>query len=276
MKRLLLTFSCLLISTAGQGAEPAVWQDPLTGMDFIRIPPGCMQIGTNKKTRPKVDDFWYHIGFKDSLSADEMPRHKICVSAFWLGRNEVRRQDWHAVMGGDSPSAENAAVPVGNVSWEQAQEFARKLSERSAGTARYRLPTEAEWEYACRAGSDKEEPIPYTSEMVGKAWHNTAGLRLLAPKPVGELPPNPFGLNDMLGNVWEWVEDAYSPAAYRQHAVQDPVYRGPADGKNRVIRGGGYRSEPLKTRCGARGHYAGAGSLPQIGLRLVRIEEAKQ
>ncbi len=266
-----------LLSINVMAGESSTWTEPLTGMSFVRVPGNCYQMGTHKPIPPKIDDFWKHLGFAGSLSADEIPRHKVCIGALWIAQNEVRWQDWHKVMGGTAlPEKEN--LPAANMSWQEAHSFTEKLRELSPGKKPYRLPTEAEWEYACRGGDDMSKETPYTSEMIGAAWHNAPGLRLTEPKPVGELPPNKFGLNDMLGNVWEWVADAYEEKAYRQHALYDPLVAKVTQGKPdlRVIRGGSFRSEPVNMRCAKRGKYPVDQALPQIGLRLVfREVEAK-
>ena len=176
--------------------------------------------------------------------------------------------------GGDLPAGKED-FPVTGVTWHQAKIFAERLSNESTDSSRFRLPTEAEWEYACRAGDSVDE-VAYTSEAVGRAWHNTAGLRLSEAKPGGEFPPNRFGLHDMLGNVWEWAEDVYEPDAYRRHALHNPirqVSRGESAAVPRVIRGGSFRSEPTDMRCANRSRYDANSSLQQIGLRLVRKEK---
>jgi formylglycine-generating enzyme required for sulfatase activity len=253
--------------------EWETWKEAKTAMIFVAIPKGCFEMGTAKPLPPKFGDLWFHLEFKGSLSPDEMPRHKVCVDGFWLGQDEVRWREWHAVMGGDPPAGKED-LPVIGITWHQAKIFAERLSAESPDNSRFRLPTEAEWEYACRA-SDPVDEIAYTSEAVGRAWHNTAGLRLNEAKPVGELPPNKFGLQDMLGNVWEWVEDAYLADAYKQHDLYNPLQHSAdreAPDTPRVIRGGSYRSEPTDMRCANRSRYASNASLPQIGLRLVRKE----
>lgn len=242
------------------------WQEPLTGMRFVALPKGCFEMGTNEPVQPKWDSFWESLGFEGNLSEDEKPRHQVCVDDFFFGKYEVRWGEWGRLMGNNGQSKKDDE-PVSGVTWQQVQQYAQRLSITSGGEFRYRLPTEAEWEYACRAG-EKNIDQSVVDNLKEKAWHNTAGMRPREPQPVGRLAGNPFGLHDVLGNVWEWVTDDYAENAYQRHNLYNPkiVEGGPL----KVIRGGSHLTESLQTRCGKRGKYSGAETLPQIGFRLVR------
>ena len=162
--------------------------------------------------------------------------------------------------------------PVERVSWEDLQTFVRKLNENSEWRF-YRLPTEAEWEYAARAGTNTDTYVgditkPRGGDPVlnGLAWYyeNSNGRTL----PVGQKAPNAFGLHDMLGNVWEWVADRYGE--YPGGMVTDP--RGPASGSYRVARGGGWSNIAGGCRSASRYGYSPGQRLSNLGFRLLRIE----
>ena len=185
----------------------------IRAMEFVRIPAGRFQMGS---------EFVY----------DGIPVHQVRVSrTFELGKYEVMQSEWTAVMG-QNPSREPCQrCPVTNVSWNDIQEFIGILNQAVGQRSPYRLPTEAEWEYAARAGTTGER---YDSDVDAIAWHGgNSGYRT---HPVGEKSPNAFGLHDILGNVWEWVQDWYGD--YSGGRVTDPV--GPSEGSYRVLRGGSW------------------------------------
>ena len=170
---------------------------------------------------------------------DEQPVHKVRLTQpFYLGVHEVTNAQWKAVMGEVPSQWQDADRPVEQVSWDDAVKFCRKLSalpaERAAGRV-YRLPTEAEWEYACRAGSKTRYSFgDDEAELEEHGWFNdNSGV---ATHPVGQKKPNAWGLYDMHGNVWEWCADWYG--AYPANAVADPSGRD--GGSIRVIRGGSW------------------------------------
>ena len=231
------------------------------GMEFIRIPAGTFMMGSPDSATEAFDN--------------EKPAHRVTISQpFYLGKYPVTQAQWEVVMG-NNPSRfkGNPNLPVESVSWNDVPAFMRKLNEREGGRA-YRLPTEAEWEYACRAGTTTIYSFGNDAAQLGDyAWYNeNSGGET---HPVGEKQPNPWGLYDMHGNVWEWVQDWYSP--YTAEAVTDPI--GPATGAARVIRGGGwvssarfarsayrvwrppgYRHDDLGFRCLSSGREPGSGA----------------
>ena len=155
---------------------------------------------------------------------------------------------------GDSSAAD---LPVASVSWTDAQAFCRKLSQKEG--ASYRLPTEAEWEYACRAGATRLRSIE-------TPWPGTPATATARRTPSRRSRPNAWGLQDVLGNVAEWTQDAYAPYPLRDEA--DPA--GPATGGAKAVRGGSFRSFPPALRCAARTGVGGAYQQPHVGFRVVQ------
>ena len=231
---------------------PKTWSNSI-GMQFVLIPAGTFQMGSTG--RDAYDD--------------EKPVHQVTISrAFYLGTYEVTQGQWQAVMGSNSnPSVfkGDLNLPVENVSWDDVQAFIRKLNDREGGT-RYRLPTEAEWEYAVRAGSTTAYSFGDDAGRLGDyAWY--AGNAGTKTHPVGQKRPNAWGLYDMHGNVWEWVQDWYG--AYVAAAVPDPP--GPASGSGRVIRGGGWGYYSGGCRSATRyGYNAPSDRGGSLGFRLLR------
>jgi formylglycine-generating enzyme required for sulfatase activity len=172
------------------------------------------------------------MGSTDGESS-ERPVHTVHLSQpFYMGKYPVTQEQWEAVMGENPSHFKGADRPVEQVSWEEAQEFVRRLTEQETGVS-YRLPSEAEWEYAARAGSSTAYCFGDNEEQLGEyGWYreNAGGET----HPVGQRKANSWGLHDMHGNVWEWVEDWYG--AYSAEPVPDP--HGPSSGSYRVIRGG--------------------------------------
>jgi formylglycine-generating enzyme required for sulfatase activity len=204
---------------------------------------------------------------------DEVQHEVTLTKDFYLGVTEVTQAQYEKVMGsnpsffqGDKVKVDSSSHPVEQVSWEDAVEFCKRLSdlpeEKKAGRV-YRLPTEAEWEYACRAGRKTAFSFGDESGSLGDfAWFSNNSERKT--HPVGEKKPNAWGLCDMHGNVWEWCSDRYGD--YPKSAVSDPI--GPREGSYRVYRGGGWIFEAADCRSALR-HWAipsGGGGL--LGFRV--------
>ena len=194
--------------------------------------------------------------------ADEGLLHEVTISKpFYMGVTEVSRPQYVAVMGTDPSDSKGPTNPVDKVSWNDATEFCRKLSEKTRKTVR--LPTEAEWEYACRAGSKTPFSFGDSDSTLGDyAWYanNCEGRS----KPVGQKKPNAWGLLDMNGNVCEWCADWYGP--YSGKALTDP--QGAASGTLRVVRGGSFRdATPEFFRCATRFSFNPTSRYGSLGFR---------
>ena len=188
----------------------------------------------------------FMMGSPDSgsgASSDEKPQHRVRITKpFYLGATEVMQGQYEKVMGRNPSDFKESGpdAPVEQVSWDDAQEFCQKLSklaeEKKAGR-RYRLPTEAEWEYACRAGSAAKYCYGDDDSRLGDyAWHMlNANFKT---QQVGQKKPNAWGLYDMHGNVWEWCADWYDVEYYANSPMDDPT--GPSTGTSRVHRGGSF------------------------------------
>jgi formylglycine-generating enzyme required for sulfatase activity len=223
-------------------------------MEFVLIPAEEFQMGSNDT----------------QAFANEQPVHTVRLTKpFYLGTYEVTQAQWEAVMG-NNPShfKGDSALPVESVSWQDAQEFIRRLNARERGTAFYRLPTEAEWEYAARAGSTTAYSFGNSAGDLGRyAWHEAnAGENT---HPVGQLQPNAWGLYDMHGNVWEWVQDWYGN--YSHGTAVDPA--GPSSGSARVNRGGGWDSDARACRSALRIDGAPGFRFGSLGVRLLRVAQ---
>ena len=245
------------IDSGGQDGDPSPpaagssWKSPL-GMEFAWVSAGEFEMGSPEGEAGREDD---------------EVQHGVRISeGFWLGKYEVTQGEWQAVMG-TNPSGFpecGARCPVEQVSWEDVQEFIRRLNERESGSGYvYRLPTEAEWEYAARAGTTGARH----GELDSIAWYD--GNSSETPHPVGEKRANGWGLHDMLGNVWEWTADWYG-GRYPSGTVTDP--RGPSTGSYRVYRGGSWGIYARDVRSANRRGYSPGGRYYGIGFRLVRTE----
>ena len=212
-------------------------------MEFVWVPAGEFRMGS-------VDG-----------DSDEQPVTQVRISlGFWLAKYEVTQAEWQQVME-TNPSANFGCgqCPVEMVSWNEVQDFIRRLNERTRGSA-YRLPTEAEWEYAARAGTRGER----YGELSEIAWcGNNSGV---FPHPVGQKQPNAWGLHDMLGNVYEWIHDWYGD--YPGGTVVDP--QGPESGSDRGDRGGSWNSTAAFCRASDRNWAESDFRVDFLGFRLAR------
>jgi formylglycine-generating enzyme required for sulfatase activity len=180
---------------------------------------------------------------------------------FYMGKYEVTQEQWQSLMGNNPSIIKGEKLPVTNVSWDSCQEFIKNLNVNTKGN--YRLPTEAEWEYACRAGTS----TPYSfGEIITPKDANYGDSEIGEPLAVGGYKPNSFGLYNMHGNVWEWCNDWQ--AAYSGGAVTDP--KGPAQGEYRVLRGGSFGNSDSSVRSSNRSNYNPSERNYYSGFRLVR------
>lgn len=202
-------------------------------------------------------------------SEHEEPVHQVTISSdFFMGKYPVTQAQWEAVMGTNPSNFKGSDHPVEQVSWEDCQEFIKRLNATGMGI--FRLPTEAEWEYACRAGSAGKFCFGDDESLLGNyAWYNANSASQT--QPVGKKKPNAWGLHDMHGNVWEWCLDWYDD--YSTEAVVDP--QGPLSNSfpfpARVFRGGCWRGGPDFAASAHRGGRGPAYRSSILGLRLVYL-----
>ncbi|MDR2745191.1 MAG: formylglycine-generating enzyme family protein [Desulfovibrio sp.] len=231
------------------------------GMEFVQIPAGSFERGINI-----VNEF-----------NEVLYRPRVIISKpFYLGKYEVTQEQWLAVMGSNPSEFKGRTNPVENVSWDDVQEFIRRLNAKE-GTNRYRLPTEAEWEYAARGGTNTKfffmkDPKTWeeaTGQLDAYAWFNKNSGNTT--HPVGQKKPNPYGLHDVYGNVWEWVQDWYAEKLPQDREITD--YRGPANGTSRVSRGGGWYCDAEYCRSGNRYGLRPGSRYRSMGFRLALSPE---
>jgi formylglycine-generating enzyme required for sulfatase activity len=220
-------------------------------MTLVWIPPGTFTMGSPSN--------------ESSRDSDEGPQTRVTLTrGFWMGETEVTQAQWKAVMGsGNNPSHfKGDTLPVEMVSWNDAMDFCRRLSERSGRTVT--LPTEAQWEYACRAGTTTRFSFGDSDSSLGNyAWFTSnSGSQT---RPVRGKQPNAWGLYDMHGNVWEWCLDWFG--AYPGGSVTDPT--GASSGSYRVLRGGSWGYTARYCRSASRGGDGPTGRFHNNGFRVV-------
>jgi len=248
---------------------------PIDGFDRIFTDTGMQQEPENFVSKNLPATITNSIGMKLQLiqagssrtgsggaNEEESPRNEIALSEpYYIGAYEVTQEQWTSVMGSNPSYFSDPSRPVEMVSWNDAREFCRKLSAMER--VEYRLPTEAEWEFACRAGTTTE--YPWGNTFQGEyAWcsDNSGGKTQL----VGTRKANPWGLYDMSGNVWEWCEDLYA-----RHAGEQTDHPPGNGGSDRTLRGGGWFNVPERCRSASRDYRNADYNLSSfIGFRIVR------
>ena len=207
--------------------------------------------------------------FGDEDAEDgEKPVHTVCVDDFYLDKTEVTQKQWIDIIGHNPSKFKSGDRPVERVSWNNIQDFIKKLNKATG--MNYRLPTEAEWEYAARSGGGKEKwaGADEESELGEYAWYYSNSARDGTHSVAGK-KPNGLGLYDMMGNVWEWCSDWYDRNYYENSPAKNP--EGPSDGLTRVLRGGGWRSKPKHIRTVDRNDFDPTSKkFANIGFRLAR------
>ena len=228
-------------------------------MEMVWIEPGTFTMGSPATEEGRMEA--------------EGPQYEVTISTgFYLGKYEITQGQWEAVMGTTPWTGHDWVVSTPNhpavlISWRDVQAFIRRLNE-SARSELYRLPTEAEWEYACRAGTETRWSFgEIKSDLRDYAWYfdNTWNERY--GHAVGQKRPNPWGLYDMHGNVSEWVWDWYSSHYYNSSPSVDP--QGPSTGSDRVIRGGNFGIFLQHVRSAYRAGYSPSNRSVAVGARLL-------
>ncbi len=225
-------------------AQPPETIENSIDMTLVLIPAGEFQMGSSR------DD--------ELRQPDEKPHPVTLTTPFYLSATELTQAQWQAVMGHNRSAHQGDNLPAEKMSWKEAVRFCEKLSEIEGVI--YRLPTEVEWEYACRAGSSG----PFAGDLNTMGWYamNSGGET----HPVAQKQPNAWGLYDMHGNVSEWCLDFYQPDY--PDAATDPV--GPDSGRVKVIRGGSFATFLPGCRCAARQSGPAAYKYVETGFRVVR------
>jgi len=229
------------------------------GINFKNIKSGSYMMGTSTSKCTKDNPYTYENEYKNcmnTINKNETPQHKVKIKSFYIATTEVTQGQWYAIMG-TNPSKfknNNSTMPVEQVSWESVQKFIKKLNKKEK-TRKYRLPTEKEWEYAARAGSDKDWSFGNDRTLLNKyAWYDTSSTH-----PVAKKEPNNWGLYDMYGNVYEWTSSWYTKN-----------YTTKGEHQYRVLRGGSYWSYADDTRSATRFNILNDKQYKDYGFRLVR------
>ncbi|NQW03044.1 MAG: formylglycine-generating enzyme family protein [Acidobacteria bacterium] len=238
----------------GPSAPQAQWTDPITGMVFVQVPAGQFVMGSPPG---------------EYMREVQEVQHGVTVpEPFWLGAVEVTHAQWTMVMS-DNPgefAGQGETLPVESISWFQPHEFLGRLTERSSGN-RFRLPTEAEWKYACRAGTTSSYATGDTLNPHQANFDATpATTGEGKPTPVGSFAPNAWGLFDMHGNLWEWTADEHCP--YPSEVGVDAVAS--CGSPLKVIRGGSWYFGDDSARCALRYTHEPQDVGPSLGFRVVR------
>ena len=246
------------------GPRPGEIRENSIRMKLVWIAPGDFMMGSNN----------------GSSDEDEKPAHLVKLSkGFWMGQTEVTQGQYTAVMNAQPWSGQNYVKVSANnaanyVSWNDAAEFCKKLNQKEGVT--YRLPTEAEWEYACRAGTQTKYSFGDSESLLGDyAWFdgNTGYIGQKYARPVAQKKPNALGLYDMHGNVWEWCKDWYGADYYSKSPASDP--QGPSTGRSRVVRGGSWSNAPRNCRSASRNYSAPDDRSSHYGFRVVVLDFQK-
>lgn len=256
------------------------------GIEFVEIQPGTLIVGKFQPTTTKfgfleqymtkelgtmgipiLPDKDYELS-EELSKKDALPGFTVTLSkSYYIGKFEVTQAQWKKVMGtnpsffqGDKVMGDSDQYPVESVSWKDAKAFIKKLNQLEKGKATYRLPTEFEWEYAARAGA--------TDDISWNEINATAQIAKLTTQPVGGKKPNAWGLYDMLGNVWEWVDDYYNEKMF---ADPVPVKKG----KEHVLKGAPFYGDVKNATYMT--HAGGPGSKYDVGFRVVmELVESKK
>ncbi|MBB3700099.1 SUMF1/EgtB/PvdO family nonheme iron enzyme [Flammeovirga yaeyamensis] len=252
-KFIILLFSLVSLHTYAQKKKNYSEKVDEVTFDMIYVKGGEFQMGDRK------GDLVLDTGENPSL-----PLHNVKISGFFVGKFEVTQNLWETVMGKNPSETKMGNLPVETVSWNDCQDFIKKLNTLTGKD--YRLLTEAEWEYVARGGKKHSDEETGNVNITDRAWilDNSEG-KLNA---VGSKQPNELGIYDLQGNVWEWVNDWYAVDSYKKSMSDDP--QGVQNGKEKVYRGGSYMSEEEFCRPAYRNYDEPQIKQSFIGLRLAR------
>ncbi len=231
--------------------KPDIFSDSVCGIEMVRVHGGEYQMG---------DVF-------SRGTENELPVHQVRLDEFYIGRFPTTQSQWMRLMPHNPSRFDGLDLPVEQVTWEDAQQFARKLTDAHHGKYVFRCPTEAQWEYAARSGG-RRDLYAGGDDINALAWYenNSQG----GTHSVGQKSANGLGLCDMSGNVLEWCQDSFAADAYKQHSAKNPLIDLP--GPDRVIRGGSWSLDSWSARCARRYSFAadlfGAG----LGFRLAMTQ----
>ena len=240
----------------------AVFKDCDECPEMVVIPSGGFSMGSPPD--PEQDPFSNAKPVKIGED-NEKPQHRVTIQSFAIGKYELTQEQWYAVMGNNPSFFKGRKLPVETVSWDDAQLFVQKLSQKTG--KKYRLPSEAEWEYAARAGSTTTYPWGNSdAELHVYAWFIAIAN---GTNPVGLKKPNQFGLYDMLGNVWEWTQDCWNPS-YSGAPTDGSAWMG-GNCSQRVLRGGSWNFKlPQNLRSAYRFRSTTAVRSDDSGFRVAR------
>ena len=256
---LVMVFKCVMIvimlsvvSFSASGQKNEKFEVNGVTFEMVYVPGGTFTMGA---TAEQGDDVWN----------GEKPAHSVTLSGYYIGKYEVTQAQWMAVMGNNPSNFKGDNLPVERVSWDDCQEFIRKLNELTG--KKFSLPTEAQWEYAARGGKSGGTKYSGSNTIDNVAWYwDNAGRKT---HPVGTKSPNDLGIFDMTGNVWEWCEDYYGD--YPSYSQINPT--GPESGSGRVGRGGCWFYDARNCRVSNRYGSAPYCRSGNLGLRLSLSEQ---
>ena len=235
----------------------ATCAEPTTGMEFVYVPGGCFNMGS-------------------TASESEQPVHEVCLQGFWMGKYEVTQAQWQTVMGKNPSSFQGADRPVESISWNDAQEFVSNLNVavemHGRASLQFRLPSEAQWEYAARAGTQTAYSFGDSDAVLGDyAWYwDNSENSSDGTHPVGQKKPNDFGLYDMHGNIYEWCADTWHDN-YTSAPTDGSAWEQGGDVSNRLLRGGSRFDISANCRSGRRSIANPDTRIGSLGVRVSAV-----
>lgn len=238
------------------------WVEPKTNIPLIKMEAGCFEMGDQQ----------------DSGPLQGTPIHEVCLDPFWIGQFEVTQEQWSRIMDQDLAHFKGRDRPIESINFVEAEIFVKRLNQFYEGDP-FTIPTEAQWEYACRAkgqavrfGNGQNQADPQHINFDGRAQFNMPYSKVGAYRsqtlPVGKTQPNSIKLFDFSGNVAEWVKDDYESLSYFNHTKKNPVNIG--EKYLKVIRGGSWHDSPQEVRCQSRSGHVYEYRSNRIGFRIAR------